>query len=390
MSSTGPQDDVLRALFARRTFGIRPGLDAVDGIWGAMGCPTAGLPAVHVVGTNGKGSVSAMIAHALASRGHRTGLFTSPHLRRVTERVRVRGVEVDARDLAAAVDRVLQHEGQGGAPRGLSFFEVLTLAALDVFERSDLDVIVMEAGLGGRLDATRLVSASAMVVTSIAMDHEKWLGDSLAAIAGEKAGVFVRDVPVFTCEQPPEAMVVLRERADRVGAPLHVCAPLPDAPLLGAHQRVNAALALTAARAIDPTVQRADLDGVSWPGRLERRGELVLDVAHNPAAVEAIVAELRTWPARPTVVLFACSADKDRASMTASLRTLGEVWTLADPKAELVPADGAARCFDTLADPALRPAVDQHLANGGRVLACGSHRLVGALDGHPVDPSDPR
>ena len=383
-------DGALRALFARRTFGIKPGLEAIEAVWSAMGRPTARLPAVHVVGTNGKGSVSAMVAHALAARGRRTGLYTSPHLRRVTERVRVCGVEVEADVLGAAVDRVLAMQVPSGVGRELSFFEVLTLAALDVFARADLDAIVVEAGLGGRLDATRLVTARAVVVTSIAMDHEKWLGDTLAAIAAEKAGVFVRDVPVFTCAQDPAAMAVLREHAARVGCPLHVCAPLVNAPLPGAHQRLNAALALAAAQCIDPSVTRADLDGVSWPGRLERRGQLVLDVAHNPAAVEAIVAELRTWPALPTVVLFACSPDKDRVAMAASLRTLGELWTLADPSADLVAADDATRRFAGLHDPALRPAIDHHLATGGRVLVCGSHRLVGALDGGPVDPSDPR
>lgn len=379
----------LRALFDRRTFGIRPGTEAIAAVWVALGQPAASIPAVHVVGTNGKGSVASMCAHAL--KRHAVGLYTSPHLRRVTERVRVRGVEVEADALARAVDRVLAQEGGEGLPlRGLSFFEVLTAAALCMFEDARLDAIVVEAGLGGRLDATRLVSARAVVVTSIARDHEQWLGDTLGAIAGEKAGVFVPHVPVFTFAQDDEVMAVLREHARRVGCPLHVCEPLDDAPLPGPHQRVNAALALAAARVIDPSVVRADLDGVHWPGRLERRGELVLDVAHNPAAVDAIVHALRSWPALPTVVVFACSADKDRAAMSASLRTLGELWTLADPSADLVAADDAARHFDGLHDPSLRPAIDAHLATGGRVLVCGSHRLVGGLDTRDVDPSDPR
>jgi dihydrofolate synthase/folylpolyglutamate synthase len=389
-------DARLQALFGRRTFGIKPGLEAIAAVWDALGRPTAGLPALHVVGTNGKGSVAAMAAHALARRGHAVGLYTSPHLQRVTERVRLRGEEVATDLLAAAVDRVLAVERTLTTPaRALSFFEVLTLAALDVLDGAGLDAIVVEAGLGGRLDATRIVDARAVVVTSIARDHERWLGDTLGAIAAEKAGVFRADVPVFTCDQDPEAMAVLREHAERVGCPLHVCAPLPSAPLPGAYQRQNAALALAAARVLDPAIDGADLDGVRWPGRLECRrvageGELVLDVAHNPAAVAAIVAELRTWVARPTVVLFACAPDKDRAPMIASLRSLGELWTLADADAELVAAEGAVRRFAGLRDPDLAAAMEEHLASGGRLVVCGSHRLVGGVHGAVVDPSDPR
>ncbi len=151
----------LDALFERRTLGVRPGLIAVRGVFDALGQPGADVPAVHIVGTNGKGSIAAMAEHALRARGRRTGLFTSPHLQRVTERIRIDGVEVEDTVLEAAIGWVLQLE-HDGLPRPLSFFEVLTLAAMVVFEQSGVDVIVAEAGLGGRLDTSRIVTAEAV------------------------------------------------------------------------------------------------------------------------------------------------------------------------------------------------------------------------------------
>lgn len=387
------------ALFARRTLGVRPGLVAVRGVFEALGAPGGSIPAIHVVGTNGKGSIAAMAEHALRQRGHRTGLFTSPHLQRVTERVRVDGQEVDDTVLEAAIGSVLSVEDnpqERGRP--LSFFELLTVAALIVFEQSGVDVLIVEAGLGGRLDSTRLVDAKAIAVGRIDLDHQAYLGDSLQQIAAEKAGVFRDRVPVYSVPQHDPVWTVLERASWDAPCPLRLPEPLP-APLPGEHQRYNAGVALAAAQHLDRTVTPEDIDGTSWPARMERRavgnGEWILDVAHNPASMEALAAALRGLPLAETLVIVSCSADKDATAMATALTGVGECWTVMDEGLGLCPLPGA-RMFEGLEHRGLEASLHRHVAQGGRVVVCGSHRLVGAAmgswlaDGGSPDPSDPR
>ncbi len=386
----------LDALFARRTLGIRPGLDVVRHAYEALGRPGS-APAIHIVGTNGKGSIASMAEHALRARGHRTGLFTSPHLQRVTERVRVDGREVDDEILEAAIAWVLQMETDD-QPRPLSFFEVLTLAALVVFDQSGVEVVVAEAGLGGRLDTTRLVDARAIGVAAIDLDHQEYLGDTLTMIAAEKAAVFRSRVPVYSVPQHPEVEVVLQQMAREVHCPVRRCDPI-EAPLRGAHQGVNAAVALALAQTLDPSVTEADLQGTRWPGRLEIRaagaGQWVLDVAHNPAAMRGLAAELARLPSRDTTVLVARAADKDGPQLAKALQSVGRCWSVRDEALGLHPLPGA-RVFEGVADPDLDRGLAAQLARGGRIVVCGSHRLVGAAltrwldEPSRIDPSDPR
>lgn len=387
------------ALFARRTLGVRPGLVAVRGVFEALGSPGGSVPAIHVVGTNGKGSIAAMAEHALRTRGHRTGLFTSPHLQRVTERVRIDGAEVDDTVLEAAIGAVLSIEGEPGERgRPLSFFELLSIAALIVFEQSGVDVLIVEAGLGGRLDSTRLVDAQAIAVGRIDLDHQAYLGDNLRQIAAEKAGVFRDRVPVFSVPQHDSVWTVLERASWDAPCSLRRAEPAV-APLPGQHQRYNAGVALAAAQHIDRRVTPEDLDGTTWPARMERRpvgaGEWILDVAHNPASMEALAASLRRLPVADTLLLVSCSADKDAAAMATALAGAGECWTVLDDELGLCPLPGA-RMFDGLTDPGLAAALHRHVAEAGRVVVCGSHRLVGAAmgswlsDGGDLDPSDPR
>jgi len=387
------------ALFARRTLGVRPGLVAVRGVFEALGSPGGSIPAIHIVGTNGKGSIAAMAEHALRQRGHRTGLFTSPHLQRVTERVRVDGLEVDDTVLEAAIGSVLSVE-DNPAERGrpLSFFELLTVAALIVFEQSGVDVLIVEAGLGGRLDSTRLVDARAVAVGRIDLDHQAYLGDNLQQIAAEKAGVFRDRVPVYSVPQHEPVWTVLERASWDAPCPLRLPEPIP-APLPGEHQRYNAGVALAAAQHLDRTVTPKDIDGTSWPARMERRavgnGEWILDVAHNPASMQALAAALRGLPLAETLVIVSCSADKDAVAMARALTGVGECWTVTDEELGLCPLPGA-RMFEGLAHPGLEASLHRHVAGGGRVVVCGSHRLVGAAmgswlaDGGRPDPSDPR
>ncbi|MBK9755173.1 MAG: bifunctional folylpolyglutamate synthase/dihydrofolate synthase [Nannocystis sp.] len=381
-----------QALFERRNLGVKLDLEAVRAAHLALGSPGHGIPAIHVLGTNGKGSSAAMCAHALGRSGRRVGLYTSPHLHRVGERVRVDGVAVDDEVVQHLVDRVLACE----VPRPLTFFEILTLAAFVHFAELGVDAMVIEAGLGGRLDATRIGRYTARLFTPIDIDHTAYLGPDLAAIAGEKAAVIADGGLIFSAPQRPEAEAVLRAVAARHGALVRFVTPLDHAPLPGAHQRINAALALAGAQAIDPTITAADLEGVQWPGRAERHdlggGAVIFDVAHNPHGVAALVAHLRGTPGQGRVIGFGCLADKDAPAMLEQLRELGApLWLIAlpggHPLAELA-AD--ARRFAGPDDPALRPAIAGLLRGGGELVVCGSHHLVGHLRaellGAEVDP----
>lgn len=381
----------LEALFERRAFGIRLGVETLSSIWTQLGRPAAEVPAVHVVGTNGKGSTSAMCAHALTQHGRRVGLYTSPHLHRVGERVRIDGVAEPDDALAHAVDQVLAAERaveQGGAlARPLSFFELLTLAAWQRFAAHGVDVIVAEAGMGGRHDATRICSAVAVVVTAIDLDHREHLGDTRALIAAEKIAVARPAVPCFTCTQADDAMAVLREHTAAIGAPLHVVPPLERAPLglPGAHQRSNAALALAAARVLAPMVVAEDLDGVRWPGRFERIGRgggtLVLDVAHNPAGAQVLADTLRSEGMADATIVLGCMADKDADGIVAAITRDARSWAWIDLGAYgsrgAPPPPGASTVL--AGDAELRAHVDAALTRGETVCVCGSHVLVAAV-----------
>ncbi len=374
------------ALFARRYLGVQLGLEAVRAAYTALGSPCVGLRSVHVLGTNGKGSTAALCAHALGKR-LRVGLYTSPHLHRVGERIRVGGEAVEDDALQGLVDRVLAVQD---LPRPLTFFEILTLAALLEFAASGAELLVMEAGLGGRLDATRVLRHSVALFTPIDLDHMNYLGPDVMAIAGEKGAVLEDGAPAYSAPQRPEVAMVLRGLASRWNVPLTFVEPLSRAPqgLAGEHQRINAALALAGARHIDPAITAEDLDGVRWPGRLERHpvgaGAVVLDVAHNPHGIAALVAHLRTVPTAPRAVLFGCLADKDAPAMLAALASLGlPLWVAPPPGAApdltALAAPHGADVFTGVDDPRLQGSIDGWLAGGGELVICGSHHLVGHL-----------
>jgi len=261
------------------------------------------------------------------------------------------------------------------------------------FAELGVDAMVIEAGLGGRLDATRIGRYVARLFAPIDVDHTAYLGPDVTAIAGEKAAVLADGGPAFSAPQRPEAAAVLRAAAARHGVHLEFVAPLERAPLPGDHQRINAALALAGARVIDPTITAADLEGVSWPGRAERHalanGAVIFDVAHNPHGVVALVEHLRRTPGQGRAIAFGCLADKDAAAMIAALAQLGApLWLIELPGGH--PLAGEGRRFTGPDDPALRLAIDAHLRAGGELVVCGSHHLVGQLRadllGAEVDP----
>jgi len=307
--------DLLRRLDSIRALGVDLGLDRVRRALDRLGNPERAAPAVHLAGTNGKGSTAAMTEAILRAAGLRTGLFTSPHLVRFTERIRVDGVEADGDHLAELDARIVAT----GVP--LTYFEVCTALAFLAFAEARVDVMVLETGLGGRLDATTACRPVATAITSIGHDHLDLLGPTLLDVAREKAGIAKRGVPLFLAPLAPDIDAAIAAVAAEVGAPVFRAGrdypAAPVAPNLGgAHQAANAALAVALARAtvsaaaasnpdasvdtdgarLDAAV-RAGLAGVTWPGRLEWLGpDLLLDCAHNTEGAAALAAALDALP----------------------------------------------------------------------------------------------
>lgn len=299
--------DYLVGLKAR---GVHPGLSRIRMLAAALGHPERTVPCVHVAGTNGKGSVAAMLESVLRAAGWRTGLYTSPHLVRLGERIQVNRRALAPDQLATAVSE-LRPVAEGlrdpaDAAMHPSYFEFMTALAFRHFAREHCDIAIIEAGMGGRLDATNIVEPELGIITSISRDHCEFLGDSLEAIATEKAGIIKSGRPVVIGVLPPPAEQIIRAIAVERGAPVisvverHGTDPerLPTTNLEGEHQRVNAATAALAAQALpgrwrlDPEVIACALGRVDWPGRWQRihaaGRTVILDGAHNEGAAHAL------------------------------------------------------------------------------------------------------
>jgi dihydrofolate synthase/folylpolyglutamate synthase len=338
----------LLALRGGEHAGMQPGLERIEGLLAALGHPERRYRLAQVAGTNGKGSVAAMLAAVLRAAGLRVGLYTSPHLVSFRERIRVDGVAIAEDALVDGVEAL----GTLLARADASMFEATTALALDHFAREAVDLAVLEAGLGGRLDATTVGHPEVAVITSIALDHQAWLGDTLAAIAGEKAAILRPGIALgVVAAQAPEAAAVVARHAAAAGVPLLVegrdltvtvraaspeeqrldCAGpdwrLDDLRLAlgGVYQPGNALLAVAAARRLGAgeAAIRAGLARVRWPGRfdvLEADPWLVLDGAHNAAGARALAGSLAAvFGAAPVTLVFGTSADKDAAAMLAAL-----------------------------------------------------------------------
>ncbi|HZH03782.1 MAG TPA: folylpolyglutamate synthase/dihydrofolate synthase family protein, partial [Myxococcaceae bacterium] len=335
---------------------VRMGLDRIHSALDALGRPERSFPILHVAGTNGKGSTCAFAAASLAAQGYRVGLYTSPHLVAVNERVRVDGTPVSDDALARRILEVLERYPEAASdPPPLTFFELGTLVAFWHFAQEEVDVAVVETGLGGRLDATSAARPAVTAITPVSMDHTEYLGHTLSAIAREKAGIFKSGVPAVSSRQAPEALRVLEEIAREVGTSLKVegrdfsltpentssgalgtyrgmrtSVPGLSLGLQGAHQWQNAAVALAALELLEDQGLRLSAESarkglaeVQWPGRLEvvaERPTVLVDGAHNPAAVEALATAVATlYPNRPIHLVFGLFTDKDRRPMLRAL-----------------------------------------------------------------------
>ncbi|MEL7091238.1 MAG: folylpolyglutamate synthase/dihydrofolate synthase family protein, partial [Pseudomonadota bacterium] len=351
---TDGSDAILARMMALHPKIIDLTLDRVWRLLDRLGNPQNGLPPViHIAGTNGKGSTQAMIRAGLEAAGHRVHAYTSPHLARFHERIRLAGDLISEPDLTAILDEC--YAANGGDD--ITYFEITTCAALLAFARTPADYTLLEVGLGGRLDATNVIGRPVLtVITPVSMDHEAFLGDTLAAIAGEKAGIIKRGVPCVVGPQGDEGMDVIEARAARLGAPLLAygqqwhAAPerdgmiyqdenglldLPRPALAGDHQIQNAGMALAALRHLGCGADAclAAVRDAQWPARMQRlrRGpllevagtaELLLDGGHNPAAGRAIAATLSRMRPRPVHVVCGMLNTKD---VQGYLQPLGQI-----------------------------------------------------------------
>lgn len=393
---------LLRRLDGTRTLGVALGLERVRDALARLGAPQRAFVSVQIAGTNGKGSTAAMAEAVLRAAGWRTGLFTSPHLCRFTERVRIGGVEIDGDDLAA-LDPAVEATG---VP--LTYFEVSTVLALLAMRAAGVEIAVLETGLGGRLDAVTAVDrVAATAITSIGLDHTDLLGPTLRDVAREKAGIARPGVPLYLGDVPADADEEIARVAAAAGAPMHrLGEPPPAAPvpaLAGEHQRRNAVAAVALARAAAAAAGRplpeaaiaAGLASVRWPGRLERIApDVLLDGAHNVEGARALVAALPER--RPRALVVSIVRGKDAPGILAALapafdrviatRSRNERALPAEELAALVPGATA------VADPAAALAAAR--AGGGLAVVAGSLFLVGELRaivrGEPCDPDEAR
>ena len=341
-------------LYSLQRFGIKLGLENIRRLIGELDLDLRNARVIHVAGTNGKGSVCAMIDSICRAGKYRTGLFISPHLVTFRERIRVNGEMISEKDVAAGLTNIRELV-RDWDPHP-TFFEITTALALKHFAKARIDIAILETGLGGRLDATNAVQADVSVITPIAFDHEKWLGDSIEKIASEKAGIIKARTPVVCAPQPGEVEKIIRARAIECDAALQfVDQPYIKSPiaLRGEFQKLNAAIAIGAVQAlkldcldqsssrdarikIDDSVIARGLATVEWPARFQCWDKrTVIDGAHNPAAAKLLA---ETWceiftNERATVILSVLS-DKDLRGICDALAPIADSFLLPEIRTE--------------------------------------------------------
>jgi dihydrofolate synthase/folylpolyglutamate synthase len=403
-----PSLNALEYLFSLEQIGIKFGLENIRTILHALGEPQKAFKSIHIAGTNGKGSVTAMTERAIRAAGYLSARYTSPHLIRLNERFAIGGSPVADEPLIAAIDTIRHTVEElvtaGELPAQPTFFEVTTAAAFELFRRARVEVAVVEVGLGGRLDATNVLVPVATAITSIGFDHEQYLGGTLRQIAAEKAGIIKAGVPVVVGNMPAEALAAVEEVAhERGAAMISAGSTLPNTyahvrlGLRGVHQVRNAAVAvavLEAANARGIAVSHdaiaTGLSDVSWPARLELQTfadgrELLLDAAHNPDGAAALAQFLRVAGGPKPALVFGAMRDKDIHGMLQALlpHVSALIATRASNPRSADPSSiaAAARTIDPALPIVVEPAPLRALAlawgYGRRVVVAGSIFLLG-------------
>ena len=408
---------------------VKLGLETTRALLRAVGVDPLRLPCIHVAGTNGKGSVSAMVESVLREAGLRTALYTSPHLIRFNERIRVLGQAIPDGDLLRLLDEVERaDQAQAAEPGGRlgTFFELTTVVAFKWFLEQNVQIAVLETGMGGRLDSTNVVVPLLSVITEIGLEHKAFLGDTLEQVAGEKAGIVKPGRPVVVGRQRPAVARVVEEKAREAGAPLlradervavrrldqdlegqtlsvetadGVWAPF-RLPLLGDFQLANGSLAIAALEwlrhelgwPLGEDVVRAGLEKTRWPGRCQvalRDPIFLVDVAHNPDAAQALAGFLKKFRnGRPVALICGMLADKDAAGFFRLLRPVVDACVLVPldsernmPMERLMAAAKAARlpAAEGSMPAAVKNARKWAQKNGGIVVAAGSLYLAAAV-----------
>ena len=403
------------ALFARTTSGIKPGLERTEAILARLGSPHRRLSAIHVAGTNGKGSVVATAEALLRWKGLKVGRYTSPHLIDFRERITVNGIPITEEAVLHFLEKWIPIAEEMGA----TFFELTTALAFDWFVKQNVDIAVIETGLGGRLDSTNVLTPRVATVTSIGLDHTDLLGGTLESIAREKAGIFKRGIPAVIGEGSPDIRSLLKDCARDVGA--HPVLAIDDeyrvsegalsgagtrftvnhrgdryqitTPLIGAYQARNTTLAIATLATlgrdyVPPTAEISSaLSTVFLPGRFQRWGKIIFDVAHNPAGARTVADTVRALnPPTPRTALVAVLADKDWRGIIRELATVVDRFLFTN-----APSAPAERRWDpaiaqTFADlegfnADLEPDLDVALARGegqsATLIVTGSFHTVG-------------
>jgi dihydrofolate synthase/folylpolyglutamate synthase len=364
MSAKKDYTNCLSAMYGLRRFGIKMGLDTIRKILAELGNPQDQYGSIHVAGTNGKGSIASGIASILKTAGYRTGLYTSPHLETFNERISINGKHISNARVVAAYEAVKNvHHGS----REPTFFEFATAMALYDFGQEGVDWAVIETGMGGRLDATNIVKPAVSIISNLSLEHQDYLGNTLAQIAGEKGGIIKPGVPVVTGVRQPGALSVLNDIAASKSAPVFRLGkdfrvrrksgnlftffgiqnrwPNMKTSLMGRHQVDNAAISLTACELLnrgEVTISEEDcrkgLSDLSWPGRLEivcKAPRIILDGAHNLAAAQNLATFLaQETDQRPITMVIGILDDKPYKAMLSALIPVAQKVIFTQPKIE--------------------------------------------------------
>jgi dihydrofolate synthase / folylpolyglutamate synthase len=408
--------ETLSHIYALGRFGMKPGLTRITQLLGALGNPQDAFASVHVVGTNGKGSTASVLSSVMSAGGYRTGLFTSPHLISFTERFRIDGTEISEGDVARLAERVM-----AAAPEATTFFEIVTALAVLHFAGQGVQLAVMEAGMGGRLDATNALAGVLSLITPISLDHTDYLGSGIAQIAAEKAGICKAGRPIVSGRQRPEAALVIERQARELGSALcrydeefeagwqegvlwyrgmglNLSGLKPG--LSGLYQKENIACALAGAELLSgagfPLPSQALAAGVEragWPGRMEifpGSPRLLLDGAHNPAGAAALAEALAEIPRGRLLVVVGVMGDKELSGILGPLLPLADaVYAVAPAIDRALPAAELASFCRSAGVPAHEAgSVAQGLALAQKdagpddlILVCGSLFTVGEARG---------
>ncbi len=393
--------EALSWLYGLERFGIKLGLENSRKLFAGLEAELRKSRIFHVAGTNGKGSVCAMIDSICRGVGRRTGLFTSPHLVTFRERIQVNGEMIPENAVTEGLtkfrDTILDWQPHP------TFFEIVTALALNHFVEQKCDVIVLETGLGGRLDATNAVASNVSVITPVDMDHQQWLGETLPEIASEKAGIIRHDAPVISAPQKPDAEHVIRKRAAECRAPLQfVSKPYENSPisLRGSYQKWNAAVAIAAVQRMGLDVSEEDIArgllSVRWPARFQSFDDrTVIDGAHNPASAGVLAQTWQeTFGEEKATIIAAILSDKDTVGIIKALQPIAARLIVPRIRSErALEPSGIKKAADVLGLEAelaasFSDARENALSHRERILITGSLHFAGeaiaALRGEPA------